>query len=126
LASSRQSSEELSEANSAAGRRAERLGQESEAFAAACGQLRSELEASQAEASRRRSLAAGAEQSAAFERSAKGRAEARNEHLEAELAAAQCRLANRGTHVELLIRERERLWAQLERSRRRGGAEEPK
>merc|ERR1711920_317696 len=47
------------------------------------------------------------------------RARAEVERLRAELDAAESRLANRGTHVDLLLREKERLWGQLSRERKR-------
>eukprot|EP00927_Polykrikos_kofoidii_P072439 TRINITY_DN68558_c0_g1_i1.p1 TRINITY_DN68558_c0_g1~~TRINITY_DN68558_c0_g1_i1.p1 ORF type:complete len:408 (+),score=70.93 TRINITY_DN68558_c0_g1_i1:85-1308(+) len=45
-------------------------------------------------------------------------AESSCERLRAELEVMESRLANRGTHVDLLLRDKERLWTQLSRARR--------
>merc|ERR1719190_253382 len=89
-----------------------------------CTALRCELEAALTEMSRLRLQAANAEISGAREQSGRCEAEAHGKHLQAELAVVEARLTNRGTHVDLLLREKERLWSQLSRARQ--AADSPK
>mmetsp|Transcript_89449 Transcript_89449/g.158768 ORF Transcript_89449/g.158768 Transcript_89449/m.158768 type:complete len:293 (-) Transcript_89449:28-906(-) len=122
--SSQRACEELAEAAQLSHSWATELGESRDAFSAESYELKRELQVAEAEASRFRALAASSEQRTGLERSSRWKAEARNEHFEAELAVVQGRLANRGTHVDLLLREKERLFVQLAR-RRQGEAERP-
>lgn len=80
--------------------------------------LQEALEATRAEARSFRSQLAATAQRLALEQSSRNEANALVDRLKAELQAAEGRLINRGTHVELLLKEKERLWAQLMRARR--------
>merc|ERR1712039_759875 len=71
------------------------------------------------EASQQHRVLASTELRAANEAAGRCRAAAEVERFRAELDAAESRLANRGTHVDLLLREKERLWGQLSRERKR-------
>eukprot|EP00929_Paragymnodinium_shiwhaense_P040155 TRINITY_DN20987_c0_g1_i1.p1 TRINITY_DN20987_c0_g1~~TRINITY_DN20987_c0_g1_i1.p1 ORF type:complete len:341 (-),score=67.09 TRINITY_DN20987_c0_g1_i1:263-1231(-) len=88
--------------------------------------LRDEFAESQA-ALERESLAASSlrgklaaiECRASCEASALAEAVARSECLSAELQVAEARFCNRGTHVDLLLRDKTRLWSQLEKLRKK-------
>lgn len=82
-----------------------------------CTSLREKLEAVHHETFQLKSQLGSKEQTLALELSLKRKAEARNEHLQSELCALESRYAKQGTHVQLLLREKERLWSQLNRSR---------
>lgn len=109
---------EALEAGRSAWTRIGELSERGEATSAECATLQSELSRSRAETSRFRGLAASWEVQAAQEHSWWTEAEASSSRLREDLAAAESRLANRGTHVELLLREKERLWSQLSTARR--------
>ncbi|CAE7207006.1 unnamed protein product [Symbiodinium necroappetens] len=82
-----------------------------------CQRLRESLEESLAEASRTMTQLAAKQQDLSLESSQKAEMAAKNLHLESELAMLQSRYSNQGTHVQLLLREKERLWTQLSRCR---------
>lgn len=76
------------------------------------------LSAQEGEASSFESIAARAELKASREEAGRLEAETSRDCIQAELNMAQGRLVNRGTHVDLLLRDKERLWGQLARARR--------
>jgi len=110
---------DASEAGAAAAQRAAERKYALEALESENMTLRSDIAVAQEAASRSELLAAAAEIRAAQERSGRHEAEACAENLTAKLSASEARLANRATHVDLLLRDKERLWAQLSRARRR-------
>jgi len=85
-----------------------------------CSALRQRSEEAEAEMSSLRRLVSEFEGCASQEQAGRREAETRCDCLQAELSLAEARLTNRGTHVDLLLRDKERLWVQLERARRRG------
>ena len=72
-----------------------------------CQRLRQSLEDSLAEASQARSQLAARQQDLSLESSQKAEMAAKNLHLESELAMLQSRYTNQGTHVQLLLREKD-------------------
>lgn len=85
---------------------------------AECAALQRGFRAEEEEASQLQILAARAELRASREEGGRLEAEARRDCLQVELSVAEGRLINRGTHVDLLLRDKERLWGQLARARR--------
>eukprot|EP00931_Biecheleriopsis_adriatica_P109394 TRINITY_DN83657_c0_g1_i1.p1 TRINITY_DN83657_c0_g1~~TRINITY_DN83657_c0_g1_i1.p1 ORF type:complete len:311 (-),score=79.28 TRINITY_DN83657_c0_g1_i1:70-1002(-) len=120
LAASRLAFDEVSEAVALANCRAAELAQARSILSEEAAQLHQALDRAQREACGARTALAASEQRISLERSCRGKAESRGEHLEAEVAVGQNRLVAARTHVELLLREKERLWGQLARSRRQG------
>eukprot|EP00928_Gymnodinium_smaydae_P051786 TRINITY_DN3540_c0_g1_i5.p1 TRINITY_DN3540_c0_g1~~TRINITY_DN3540_c0_g1_i5.p1 ORF type:complete len:338 (-),score=81.52 TRINITY_DN3540_c0_g1_i5:90-1103(-) len=117
--------EEAAAAHGAMSQRADELNAAREALTSEGAQLRATLGNCESAAARFRSAAAGSELKLAREEGLRCEAEASGERLRAELNVAEGRLKNRGTHVELLLREKERLWGQLSRARKRGDATAP-
>mmetsp|Transcript_11687 Transcript_11687/g.31463 ORF Transcript_11687/g.31463 Transcript_11687/m.31463 type:complete len:353 (-) Transcript_11687:53-1111(-) len=102
--------------------RADHLGEAHEALVAEHAVRGRALDASMSEAARFRGEAADAEAHSASEAAALTKAEANCERLQAELCMATGRLANRATHVDLLLRDKERLCGQLARARQKTDA----
>lgn len=84
-----------------------------------CSSIQRSFEVLREETVQQRRILASSELRAANEGAGRCRAEADIERLRAEVEAAAFRLVNRGTHVDLLLREKERLWGQLSRERKR-------
>lgn len=79
--------------------------------------LRQDLEEALREACQLKVHIASKEQALALESSLKKKAEAKSQLRHAELCTLESRLAKQGTHVQLLLRDKERLWSQLSRCR---------
>merc|ERR1712224_149687 len=80
----------------------------------------------QDEASQLHAVTARAELKASREEGGRLEAETSRDCLQVELNASEGRLVNRGAHVELLLRDKERLWGQLARARRRSANDDVK
>lgn len=87
-------------------------------LSAECSALQLRLCAHEEENFRMESISSKAELKASREESGRLDAETSRDSLKAELSVSEGRLVNRGTHVELLLRDKERLWGQLARARR--------
>lgn len=87
------------------------LKSESERLAEEQASLSTELAASHSELRELRSALTRVDVERGHEKAGRLAAESRIEGLRAELGSSEARLANRGTHVELLLREKERLWS---------------
>ena len=88
-----------------------------QASAAEIEHLRRELEGELHQIGQMKSQLASKEQTLALESSLRRKAEARNELFHAEMCTLESRFAKQGTHVQLLLRDKERLWSQLSRTR---------
>jgi len=101
--------------------RAEALAEERQATIVCLGEACSEAErgrAAEADAANRcRARLAGRTVDLDQETRRSAEAAARSEALACELASTEERLSHRGTHVDRLLREKERLWSQLEQLR---------
>jgi len=117
LVLSAQALAETSAAASIANEEVSQLTSSCSSFSFECQRLRQSLEESLAEASRTMTQLAARQQDLSLESSQKAEMAAKNLHLESELAMLQSRYTNQGTHVQLLLREKERLWTQLSRCR---------
>mmetsp|Transcript_56147 Transcript_56147/g.159225 ORF Transcript_56147/g.159225 Transcript_56147/m.159225 type:complete len:299 (-) Transcript_56147:23-919(-) len=121
LASLRSAYAELATAGARAEALAEGRGEELEAAASLRCSLEQSLESSRAGAASQAERAAKTGRRLGSECEERREAEARWEALSAELATAEGHLINRGTHVDLLLRDKQRLWEQLARARREPG-----
>ena len=79
--------------------------------------LRGALEEKLHEASQFKTQLASKEQALALQSSLKKKAEAKNDLFHTELCTLESRIAKQSTHVQLLLRDKERLWSQLSRYR---------
>ncbi len=79
--------------------------------------LRVALEEKLHEASQFKTQLASKEQALALQSSLKKKAEAKNDLFHTELCTLESRIAKQSTHVQLLLRDKERLWSQLSRYR---------
>ena len=79
--------------------------------------LRLQLEERLHELGQFKSQLASKEQALQFESTLKQKAEAKHQLCHAELCTLESRYAKQGSHVQLLMRDKERLWSQLARCR---------
>eukprot|EP00438_Fugacium_kawagutii_P029708 Skav204893 [mRNA] locus=scaffold1926:43080:43751:+ [translate_table: standard] len=98
------------------------MNSQQDASSAKIQSLRQELEEALQQACQLKVQIASKEQALALESSLRKKAEAKNQLYHAELCTLESRLAKQGTHVQLLLRDKERLWSQLSRCR---GTKEP-
>ena len=117
LESSKKAREEVEAQNLEAARREEELLATKEALCLEVKKLGQGLEEANDGAFQLRAQLATKEQLLALETSLKKKAEAKNEMFHVELSTLESRYGKQSTHVQLLLREKERLWSQLSRSR---------
>lgn len=79
--------------------------------------LRLQLEERLHEMGQLKSQLASKEQALQFESALKKKSEAKHQLCHAELCTLESRYAKQGSHVQLLLRDKERLWSQLSRCR---------
>ena len=126
LESSEKAREQLEKQKLEAACREEELVATQEALCLEVKTLGQSLEEAKDLAKQLRAQLATKEQHLGLEMSLKKKAEAKNEILEVELSTMETRYGKQSTHVQLLLREKERLWSQLSRSREQKPCEPPK